>query len=286
MGRGLGALIPGGESVGKGEHVLHLELNQIQPNALQPRREFDTEKLEELAQSIRINGVLQPIIVRQQDTDSTYELVAGERRWRASQLAGLTKIPAIVRDVSNDQLLQLALIENIQRENLNPVEEAQAYEQLIQQWGWTQEELAVQVGKSRSTITNVLRLLKLPLAIQKYLQEGHLSMGHARALLALPDTPSQIYYGELAIKEKLSVREIEALVKKNQRSGKKSGNRNLKIKSPQLSSVEAQLRTLLGTKVVVNQKSNKKGKIEIEFYSNEDLNRLIEQFSKIGGSHV
>lgn len=276
LGRGLGALIPGGDAAELRDHIVKIPLEQIQPNTKQPRRHFDPEKIDELAQSIKKNGVLQPVIVRQiSDDPEQYELVVGERRLKASQIVGLEKIPAIVKEIDEDQLLQIALIENIQREDLNPIEEAQAYDQLIAQWAWTQEELADQVGKSRSAITNALRLLKLSPEIQNHLINGDISMGHARALLALPDEKTQKQFCQLIIEKKLSVREIENLIK-NQAPLQKKATKS-KPKSPEIVSLEDNLRTFFGTKVTIRQKSKSKGSIQIEYYSQDDLDRIIEQ---------
>src|SRR5437763_16962934 len=211
LGRGLGALIPGGCPAER-KGVMNLGIEEIRPDRSQPRRHFDEAHIEELAESIRSRGVLLPLIVRR--AESGYVLVAGERRWRAAQRAGLREVPVMIREVSEKESFELALIENIQREDLNPIEEEEAYKRLIEEHGLTQEELAARVGKDRSTVANALRLLRLPEAIKQAIVAGQLSMGHARALLALPDETDLRRAAEKVIGENLSVRAVEALVQR------------------------------------------------------------------------
>jgi ParB family chromosome partitioning protein len=275
LGKGLGALLSNPELINeeiKGS-IVELKINDISPNADQPRKQFDQEKLQELAASIRENGVIQPIIVRK--ADNGYKIVAGERRWRACRLAGLTVIPAIVRDLTNLQVLQHALIENIQRQDLNPLEEAQALEKLIKEHGMTQESLAQVVGRSRPAITNLLRLLNLPEAIRRQVLNEELTAGHARALLALPDEESQIRAAALITSKALNVRETEQLVKRMQKPAKPVRTVD---EAYQLSirEVERNLTGHLGTKVHLKDQ-NGKGSIIINYYSTDDLNRIIER---------
>ncbi len=264
LGKGLEALIPE-----KGEEVIYLDIDRIFPGEQQPRKAFRDVSLKELASSIKERGVLQPVIVSRVG-DGTFKLVTGERRWRASALAGLKKIPALIRDVASKDSLEIALIENIQREDLNPIETAEAFRKLVTDFHLTQEELSDKVGKDRTTIANYLRLLKLPEEIKTLLYNGSLSMGHARALLAIEGKSNQLEAARKIIKKVLSVREAEALTKKV------ITRKKAKItKDPQISSLEEKLIRSLGTKVRIRHKG-KKGKIEIEYYSLEELERLLE----------
>lgn len=275
LGRGLSALL--GEEITKsnGEHFLELDLDLIEPNTKQPRSRFTEEKLEELAQSIRANGIVQPIVVRKRG--DRYQIVAGERRWRAAQKAQLQKIPAVVREVADEKLLELALIENIQRQELNPIEEAKAYKNLIDSIGLTQEMIAERVGKNRTIITTFLRLLKLPKDIQKLVEEEKLTAGHGRALLMVNDTDSQKRLAAKVIELSLSVRETEKAVK---RVGKEnSQSPEIKNIKPQIDAnvkaAETKLRRQLGTHVnILPDGKGTGGKIEIEYYSNSDLDRI------------
>jgi ParB family chromosome partitioning protein len=266
LGKGLEALIPE-----KGEEVIYLDINRVFPGEHQPRKAFKDESLKELAASIKEKGVLQPVIVSRVG-DGTFRLVTGERRWRAAALAGLKKIPVLVRDVASRDSLEIALIENIQREDLNPVETAEALRKLIADFSITQEELSDKVGKDRATVANYLRLLKLPGEIKSLIYNGSLSMGHAKALLSIEGRARQIEAARKIVNKGLSVREAEALSKKTSRMKKKTKI----LKDPQISSLEEKLIKSLGTKVRILHKGKKGGKIEIEYYSLEELDRLLE----------
>src|SRR6185312_136924 len=254
-----------------------LPVHSIQPNPFQPRQDFDETRIRELAQSITANGVIQPITVCKMG--DSYAIVAGERRWRAAKIAGLAEIPVYVRNVDQNKILELALIENIQREDLNPVETAQAFEQLIGKYQLTHEQIAERTGKDRSTITNFLRLLKLPQMVLENLIAGAISMGHARALAGLPDQPSQIETCEKVVAAGLSVRDTEQLVKRltspalepiaKQEKEKQSVDPNTRAAIEQMS-------MSLGTKVKIHPRSEKSGRLEIEYYSRDDLQRIFE----------
>lgn len=251
-----------------------LKLNLIEPNSEQPRKNFDEESLQELADSIKQYGILQPLIV--QKKGSHYEIIAGERRWRAAKLAGITDVPVLIREYDKQQTMEIALIENVQRADLNPIEEAQAFQQLIQEFHLTQEEIANRVSKNRATITNSMRLLKLDSRVQDMLAEGKISSGHARALLGLEDRERQYQVAVKIIEEKLSVRDVEKLVKMmncppKEKKPEKGPDIDLIYRQ-----VEDKLKSIMGTKVVINQKDKNKGRIEIEYYSQEELERLIE----------
>ncbi|MCI9598351.1 MAG: ParB/RepB/Spo0J family partition protein [Firmicutes bacterium] len=249
-----------------------IDINDIKPNEKQPRKNFDEEKLEELATSIREHGLIQPVILRHSEIG--YEIVAGERRWRACRKAGIKEIPSIVKELTDEQNMLIAIIENMQREDLNPIEEAEGLNQMIDSFGLTQEEVSKSIGKSRPYITNALRLLKLPEQIRNLVSEGKLSSGHARAIAGISDPEKQIEIAEYAIKKELSVREIEKLIKELGTDKKK--NKQKKIdKTPDVKRVEEDLKQIMGTKVNLSQKG-KKGRIEIEYYSKEELERLIE----------
>ncbi len=269
LGKGLGAIIP--ELTAPLEGALcDLDIESIRPNPRQPRQRWDEEKLRELADSIREHGVVQPIIVRQRDDG--YELVAGERRWRAARLAGLKTVPAVIRELSEAELTVVSLIENIQREDLNPMEEARAYHRLVSEFGLTQEVLAKRVGKSRSQVANVLRLLSLDRRTQALVEEGKLSFGHARALLAIEDEKRRQQLADRIVKQGLSVREAEGAV--SERSGKPR-RRDRQVADPNVLEVEERLRHLLGTDVRIKQ-GRKKGIIEIDYFGLEDLDRILE----------
>ncbi|MEW6162800.1 MAG: ParB/RepB/Spo0J family partition protein [Nitrospirota bacterium] len=264
LGKGLEALIPE-----KGEEVVYLDIDRIFPGEQQPRKAFRDESLQELAASIKEKGVLQPVIVSRVG-DGTFRLVTGERRLRAAALAGLKKIPTLIRDVASKDSLEIALIENIQREDLNPIETAEAFSRLITDFNLTQEELSDKVGKDRATIANYLRLLKLPEEVKSLIYNGSLSMGHAKAILTIEGRVNQIEAARKIIKKGLSVREAEALSKKV------SGPKKVAlIRDPQISSLEEKLIKSLGTKVRILHRG-KKGKIEIEYYSLDELDRLLE----------
>jgi ParB family transcriptional regulator, chromosome partitioning protein len=274
LGKGLGALLPnsglGTEDI-KGS-IVELKINDITPNADQPRMAFDQSKLEDLANSIRENGVIQPIIVCRGQPG--YKIVAGERRWRASRMAGLAVIPAIIRELTDVQVLEQALIENIQRQDLNPLEEAYALDKLIKDHELTQEKLSLVIGRSRPAIANTLRLLNLPDEIKKYIFNEELTAGHARALLALPDYPAQKKAADLIRSRELSVRDTEKLVKKMMLPAKP-----VKKVDPayvlSVKDVERRLTSSLGTRVRLKDRQGK-GTIQIDYYSNEDLDRLLD----------
>lgn len=289
LGKGLEALFSNSEidtqeiSVTKKEEskekgISFININEIKPNQNQPRKSFNEEKLEELAASIIENGLIQPVILRK--ADKGYEIVAGERRWRACRKAGLKEIPCIIREFTDEQNMLIAIIENMQREDLNPIEEAEGLNQMIVNFGMTQEQVSKSVGKSRPYITNALRLLKLPSEIREMLLANQLSAGHARAIAGIGDTEKQIQLAEYAIKEGLSVREIEKIIKE-ENAPKKKISRKKAEKSADVRKVEDDLKQIMGTKVNLNQ-SGKKGKIEIEYYSRDELERLIEMLKSLG----
>lgn len=274
MGRGLSALISTAPSPQDNEELREIEIDLIQPGEQQPRTSFDEAKLQELAQSIRASGIIQPLLVRRRG--GRFELVAGERRWRAAQLAGLSRVPAIVREIPDENLLELALIENIQRQELNAIEEANAYKRLIESLGLTQEEVATRVGRDRTFITNYLRILKLPNEIQSLLEQEKLTFGHARALLGVPDPQLQRRFAQRICKNNWSVRETESRIR-NLTRDQKSAAAPPQLADPNVRAAEAKLRRRLGTQVrIVSAKSGTAGRIEIEFYSAEDLNRLYD----------
>ncbi len=264
LGKGLEALIPE-----KGEEVIYLDIDRIFPGDQQPRKTFRDESLKELAASIKEKGILQPVIVSRVG-DGSFRLITGERRWRAASLAGLKKIPALIKNVPTRDSLEIALIENLQREDLNPMEAAEAFSRLIIEFNLTQEELADRVGKERATVANYLRLMKLPEEVKSSIYNGSLSMGHAKAILSLEGKAQQIDAARTIIKKGLSVREAELLAKRLSAAPKKRPG-----KDPQIASLEEKLIRGLGTKVRIVQRG-KKGKIEIEFYSLEELERLLD----------
>jgi ParB family chromosome partitioning protein len=275
LGRGLNALL-GDETINDNkEQFLEVDIDLIEPNAKQPRTRFTDKNLEELAQSIRINGVVQPILVRKRG--ARYQLIAGERRWRASQRAGLQKIPAVVREVADEKLLELALIENIQRQELNPIEEAKAYKNLIESIGLTQEMVAERVGKNRTVITTCLRLLKLPDDIQQFVEEEKISAGHARALLMSNNVELQRRLANKIIEMSLSVRETEKAVKRVSRENSQTFDET-KIKynkDANIKAAETKLKRYLGTQLqILPDGKGTGGKIEIEYYSESELDRL------------
>lgn len=274
LGRGLSALL-GDEEEGSQQEsgFLEIDVELLVTNSEQPRENFSDEELEELAQSIRANGIVQPIVVRSHR--NSYQIVAGERRWRAAQRAGLQKVPAVVRDVSDDKMLEIALIENIQRQQLNPVEEAKAYQNLIDNFGLTQEKVAERVGKTRPFVANYLRLLKLPRLILGYLESGKLTVGHARALLAVEDKQALKNLTLKILSKGLSVRETESAVKRLASGKGKAAKSESIAKDPNLARAETKLRRRYGTHVkIVNQGKGTKGRIEFEFYGNADLDRI------------
>lgn len=252
-----------------------LKINEVEPNKKQPRKFFNEEALQELSESIKQHGIVQPLVVAKKD--DYYEIIAGERRWRAAKLAGLKEVPVVIKDYSPQEIMEVALIENIQREDLNPVEEARAYENLIKEYNLKQEELAQRVSKSRSAITNSLRLLNLSDEVLDMLMEETISSGHARALLALKDKDQQLQVAEKIISDKLSVREIEKIVKTINNPAKKTQKKELKNDFV-YRDIEEQLKQTIGTKVRINRKSEDKGKIEIEYYSQDELEKIVSYF--------
>lgn len=252
------------------DKVFYIDINDIKPNAEQPRKTFDKEKISELSQSIIEHGIIQPLVVRK--SGKHYEIVAGERRWRAAREAELSVVPCIVRQFSDEENMLVAIIENMQREDLNPIEEAMGLEQMISAYGMTQEEVSKSVSKSRPYITNTLRLLKLPEEIKALVSEGKISTGHARALITVKNKTKQEELCKKIIKDGISVRDVERLASEEKKTRKKPLKR---VKSPDTLNVERELKEIYGTKVTINSRGNK-GTIELEFYSKDELNRLID----------
>jgi ParB family chromosome partitioning protein len=273
LGRGLSALIPDSPvpAPATSDRSLEIDSDLLRPNKFQPRTQMDDERIEDLARSIRSNGIIQPIVVRK--VDEGYEIIAGERRWRAAQRAGLLKVPVVVRDIPEDRLLAVALIENIQREDLNPIEEAVAYRRLGDEVHLTQEQIAEAVGKDRSSVANYVRLLRLPQEVRSSVASNALSMGHARALLALSDEAAQLRVARDVVSRSLSVRETEALVKK---AASPVVEKPEKITDVHTRAAEDKLRMALGTRVRINRKG-KGGRLEIEFVNEDELQRLYER---------
>ncbi len=276
LGRGVGAIFTDNSvdeySVSSGS--VKVKLIDIEPNRDQPRKVFDEKALSELADSIAQHGVLQPLLVRPM-MDGGYQLVAGERRWRASRMAGLTEVPVVIKELSDSQVAEIALVENLQRENLNPLEEARGYKELSERYGYTQEEVATIVGKSRSAIANALRLLGLADGVLELINTGELSAGHAKAILYSEDKDYQLELAKLVVKEGLSVRETERLARKS--VGTPSTGKRAKKRNPYYDEIELALSEVLSRKVKVT-KSSKKGSIEIEFFDDDDLKKLIKIF--------
>lgn len=263
--------------------ILMLKLDLVQPNKEQPRKTFDEEKINELAESIKNYGVLQPLLV--QKNDSFYEIIAGERRWRAAKAAGLKEVPAVLKEYSKQEAMEISLIENVQRADLNPIEEALGYRQLIDEFGLTQEEIAVRVAKSRTAITNTMRLLKLDEQIQNMLVQGVITSGHARALLSLEDTQMQLKAAKEILDKKLSVRETERLVKRLQKEAfgeKKEEKKKDETLALIYQDLEDRMKSVMGTKVSIHNKDKNKGRIEIEYYSEAELERIVEMIESIG----
>ncbi len=288
LGKGLGALIGGGAlsnvaasakaptsptmaALTDGAYLVEIDPSDIKPNPKQPRRLFNEEALEELAESIRKDGVQEPVLVRK--VGDHYELISGERRVRASIMANLALIPAVCREVSDRDMLKLGLIENIQREDLNAIEMAQGYQDLMDEFGWTQEEVSREVGKKRATVTNMLRLLNLPEVVQEQVADGSLSMGHARAILAFPTVSAQLSIARKIIAQGLSVRQVEKLA--NESKAKKAADSKAP-RDPNITQLEDELRRSLGTRVHLKNQKDGKGKIEIEYYNLDDLERLLD----------
>ncbi len=288
LGKGLEALFPsnvdvdllGGEQVGKTEKVVEMKINDIEPNINQPRKAFDNDKIMELADSIKEHGVLQPIIVSKKD--NYYQIIAGERRWRASKVAGLKTIPAIVRDYDERKIREVALIENIQRENLNPIETAKALKELMEEHNLTQEQLAKTLGKSRSAIANTVRILNLDNRVLDLVSEGKLSEGHARSLAAIESPQKQYKLALDIINLDLNVRDTEALVKEEKTEKKTKGKKIAKAVKldANYKEVENRLKKALGTKVSLKPTTKSKGKIVIEYFSMEELDRILEAVEK------
>jgi ParB family transcriptional regulator, chromosome partitioning protein len=284
LGRGLGALLSAEGTATATEDATEIPIDLIDPSALQPRSIFDEGKLEELAQSIRANGVVQPLLIRRKG--ARFELIAGERRWRAAQSAGLLKVPAVIRNVSDDKVLELALIENIQREDLNPIEEARAYRNLIETIGLTQETVAERVGRDRSYVTNYLRLLRLPDDLQELLQKGRLSTGHARTLLGLDHVDAQRRIARKIIEQDLSVRATERLVKgmTQAQAGPRKSSTKIAERDPNIRAAENRLRRKFGTQVrIVQPPGANSGRIELEFYNHTDLDRIYKLLVGVAG---
>ena len=285
LGKGLDSLIPvdnvksGSETVSKAETMV--KITKVEPNREQPRKNFDEDALQELADSIKQFGLLQPILV--QDRKDYYEIIAGERRWRAAKIAGLKEIPVIIKNYTEREIMEISLIENIQREDLNPIEEALAYKRLLEEFNLKQDEVAERVSKSRTTITNSMRLLKLCSGVQQMIIDDMLSTGHARALIPIEDEEKQLALAQRIFDEKLSVREVEKIVKSILKPEEKKPK---KEETPQsllyiYQDIENRLKEKMNRKVEISAKGNGEGKIEIEFYSNDDFDRLVELLSGI-----
>ena len=279
LGKGLSSLLPGRPVIppvaatapAEDAPINKLPIHSIEPNPMQPRSVFDSARLAELAQSIRANGIIQPLIVRK--VGEQFQLVAGERRWRAAKLAGLAEVPVVVQELTDAKVLEVALIENIQREDLNPIEIAVAFEKLSGDLGMSHEEIGQRTGKERSTITNMLRLLRLPGAVQLMLAEKRLSMGHARAILALPEESLQLEVAEKAVSQGMSVRQVEQMVQKMTQARDAKSLPDPEI-DPNVKAAILELENALGTKVRIIERAPGKGRIEIEYYSNDDLDRV------------
>ncbi|HEY8422160.1 MAG TPA: ParB/RepB/Spo0J family partition protein [Thermoclostridium sp.] len=276
LGKGLGALLDTENILSDESGIVELKINDIEPNKEQPRKNFNQEKLQALAESIRQHGVVQPIIVKKKGTG--YTIIAGERRWRAAKIAGLKTIPAIIKDLSSRETMEIALIENLQREDLNPIEEAEAYQKLMEEHGLTQEELSKLVGKSRAAIANSVRLLSLSEKIKDMLINELLTPGHARTLITIEDAERQLELAEEIVEKNLSVRQTEKMVneQKNIRNISKKGQKL--NKDANILDIEEKLKSIFGTKVDLRHNKNK-GKIIIEYYSNDEFNRIIELIS-------
>lgn len=282
LGQGLTSLIPDDMeekiALENNKDIMKVKITLVEPNPDQPRKQFDEDALLELSESIRNFGVLQPLVVAKRD--KFYEIIAGERRWRAAKLADLKEIPVIVKDFSEEEIVEVALIENIQRENLNAIEEAIAYRRLMEEFELKQDEVAEKVAKSRSAIANTLRLLQLEQKVQDMVVEEMISSGHARALLAIKDADLQIEIATQIFDQKLSVRETEKLIKKMMTPKKEKTSKKDDVMDPIIMSLQNNIEEILGTKVQINAKKNK-GKIEIEYFSNDELDRIIDLLEQI-----
>lgn len=276
LGKGLGALLTDEKSSIDSDSIREIKIMDIEPNKTQPRKSFDEEKLEELADSIRQNGIITPILV-QEAPNGYYSIIAGERRWRAAKKAGLKEIPAIVKRLDEQKLYEISLIENLQREDLNPVEEALGYKKLMDDYSLTQEDVALKLSKSRSGVANSLRLLNLPKDVLKLLETGVISVGHAKVLLSLPNDKAKSELCSMVVEKSLSVRELENEVKKYLKPEKKEPKTDLNVKLA-YEKIEKNMEGVLGTKVKISGKKNK-GKIQIDYYSAKDLERIVKIIS-------
>jgi ParB family chromosome partitioning protein len=277
LGKGLGALIPAVESAKEEKDYFFCDIDLIRPNRFQPRLNFSEEDLLGLTNSIKTQGILQPLLVRQDDPG--YELIAGERRLRAAKRAKLTQVPVVLKRVNDDKMLEMTIVENIQRENLNPIEEAEAYHRLITQLNLTQDQASIRVGKSRSAVANFLRLRQLPEQIKDSITEGSLSMGHARAILGAEASAQQLAAWRAVVSKGLSVRQTEALIRRLKSEKKKPQVTRNRTEEIYLSGLAEDLARHFGTKITI-KKDGQKGKVEIEFYNNDDLDRLIRRLKK------
>lgn len=280
LGRGLGALLGSDQTISLGQETLEVDVDLIDPGAEQPRTRFDEAALDRLAVSIKEHGVVQPVVVRRRE--GRYELIAGERRWRAAQKAGLIRIPVVVKEVRDEDLLEIALTENVQREDLNPIEEALAYQKLIERVGLTQEALAAKFGRDRSYITNYLRLLRLPDDIQQLVEEGRLSTGHARTVLGVPHQDQQRRIARQVLEKGLSVRATEELVRRSLEAGTERRERKPSTTvDPNIRAAETKLRRVLGTQVrIIQGAADGPGRIEVAFFNNMDLDRVYQVITK------
>lgn len=300
LGRGLDMLIPKEEKKEavqedkkeaskkepekKSEYDMMVPINQIEPNRNQPRKQFDEDAIEELADSIKQFGVIQPLIVKKRE--NYYEIIAGERRWRASKKAGIKKVPVIVKDYDENEILKISLIENLQREDLNPIEEALAYQQLKSEYGLKQDEIATSISKSRTAITNTMRLLKLDERVQKMVMDNLITSGHGRTLIPIENKEVQYQTAVKIMDEGLSVREAERIVKKmleDKKQNKEEASLEQQEEQRYLSFFEGKMKDILGSKVTIKNKKNQKGKIEIEYYSKDELERIIDLIQSIQG---
>lgn len=275
LGKGLSALIPDESfNTDNKNSTLSISINKIKSDKDQPRKSFDSEKIAELTESIKTHGIIQPLILRKIDNDQ-YIIVAGERRWRAAKIAGLKEVPAIIMDLTESEILEISLIENIQRQDLNPIEEAIAYKKLIDDFKMTHEELSKRIGKSRTSITNTMRLINLDDRVQQYIIEGVISEGHGRALLGIKDFEIQYELAQQVIDEKLSVRELEKIIRRIIEPNNRNSSSSKQELNPYYKEIKNQLQNYFGTKVNISNKNNK-GKIEIEYYSEDDLQRILD----------
>jgi ParB family chromosome partitioning protein len=275
LGKGLKAFLPEDYSILKDEKYVDVDVEDLRPNPLQPRQDFDPQSLAELASSIKETGILQPLVVVPEGNH--YKIVVGERRWRAAQKIGLTKIPAIVRHLSEKEQIEASLVENLQRQDLNPIEIAYAYQKLVQELHFTQEDVADRVGKDRASVANTLRLLKLPPEVQKMVAEGKISMGHARAIITLENPDQQIFISRLVIERDLSVREVEKMMAEKRRPSASGPKKEM---DPNLLALQDEMVKILGTKVAISGNAEK-GIIKLFYFSLEDLNRLFEKIKGV-----